>query len=402
MSLHVDVMRKIDYFLGVPLTFFATLVDRILPKRRSSQIRRVLFIELSEMGSAVLANPAMKKAQQKNCEIFFLIFARNKGSLALLGTVKEKNIFTLRDHSLFALVIDSMRFIFWSHAKRIDACIDLELFSRATVLLSFLSRSRYRVGFHQFHAEGLYRGNLLTHKVFYNSYLHITKNFLALVNSLFIDHLTLPLLKEPILEDEARLEQAIVSIQEIETVRTILTLTIIGYTPQIPIILLNPGVGDFLPQRKWPEEHFVELAKIILQDHPDHLILITGTTAEFATNQKFVEKINHPQVHNFSGKVSLKQLLALYHLSKVLVTSDSGPAHFSSLTPIASFVLYGPETPVLYGPLGRKSVTFYSGLTCSPCVSAMNHRKTPCLDNKCLQVISPRTVYEKMRPVLSS
>jgi len=38
-----------------------------------------------------------------------------------------------------------------------------------------------------------------------------------------------------------------------------------------------------------------------------------------------------------------------YNISAVLVTNDSGPAHFSAITPIRSIVLFGPETPRLYG-----------------------------------------------------
>ncbi|HFQ88757.1 MAG TPA: hypothetical protein ENK27_01660, partial [Desulfobulbus sp.] len=40
------------------------------------------------------------------------------------------------------------------------------------------------------------------------------------------------------------------------------------------------------------------------------------------------------------------------------------------------------------------------GLACSPCVSAANHRKTPCTDNRCLQAITVDQVFAAIRPVL--
>ena len=83
---------------------------------------------------------------------------------------------------------------------------------------------------------------------------------------------------------------------------------------------------------------------------------------------------------NFAGAMSQEQLPALYTLALLMVTNDSGPGHFAAVTRMPTFVLFGPETPALYGPLGNTTPIF-AGLACSPCVSAANHRKTPCVDN---------------------
>jgi ADP-heptose:LPS heptosyltransferase len=91
---------------------------------------------------------------------------------------------------------------------------------------------------------------------------------------------------------------------------------------------------------------------------------------------------------NLTGKTrTLRDVVALFNISKVLVTNDSGPAHFASLSPIQTVALFGPETPVLYGPLGTGVTSIYANYSCSPCVSAHNHRHTCCTDNKCLQII---------------
>ena len=78
-----------------------------------------------------------------------------------------------------------------------------------------------------------------------------------------------------------------------------------------------------------------------------------------------------------------------------MVTNDSGPGHFSSVTRLHTVVLFGPETPALYGSLG-KSIPITANLACSPCVSAANHRKTPCTDNACMRAIRVDDVLEKM------
>ena len=83
-----------------------------------------------------------------------------------------------------------------------------------------------------------------------------------------------------------------------------------------------------------------------------------------------------------------------------MLTNDSGPAHFAAVTSLKVFVLFGPETPHLYLPLGNAE-PFYLGLPCSPCVSAANHRKTTCITRPCITGIEPVVVLEKLSSYLS-
>jgi len=97
--------------------------------------------------------------------------------------------------------------------------------------------------------------------------------------------------------------------------------------------------------------------------------------------------------------MKFSELPALYGISEFMITNDSGPGHFSAVTNMKSYVFFGPETPALYGSLGNTRAIF-AGMACSPCVSASNHRKTACADNKCLQVIKPDHVMEIIKKEL--
>ncbi len=64
-GISVDAMRRIDRLAGVPLCFLATLAVKLRDlvwRRPPRPIRRILFIELSEMGSTILADPALRKS----------------------------------------------------------------------------------------------------------------------------------------------------------------------------------------------------------------------------------------------------------------------------------------------------------------------------------------------------
>ena len=52
--------------------------------------------------------------------------------------------------------------------------------------------------------------------------------------------------------------------------------------------------------------------------------------------------------------------------------------------------------------LSRNSHCFHLGLPCSPCLTAYNHRTSPCDgDNQCLKQITPEQVIAKAREMIA-
>ncbi len=406
MTISVNTMRAIDHWVGVPLCAIASplvaLIDGIknIFSRSPQTPKKLLFIELSEMGSAILVDPAMRNAQARGAELFFLIFKSNRASLTLLNTVKPENIFTIDSSSLGGLIKDTLRFLIVARAHRIDTVIDLELFSRFTALLTGLCGARRRVGYHIFHGEGLWRGFMLTRKVHYNPHIHITKNFLSLIHAAFAKEIEVPFSKIHIADSEVKLEQAVINPDVMKKVlsRIEQKASEAGITyshGKNRLILINPNASDLLPQRRWAQQRFSELIQAVNQRYPNDLILITGSPAEFVYVDKVRSVANVKNALNFAGQVTFSELPPLYTLSDVMVTNDSGPGHFSAVTPLRTVVLFGPETPALYGSVGN-SIAITANLACSPCVSAANHRKTPCHDNVCMQAITVAQVLDKV------
>jgi len=398
-------MRAIDRWVGVPLCFLLTLLFRLIGATAAPSLtpRRLLFIELSEMGSTILADPAMTKAVRLfGTETFFLIFRRNAPSLALLGTVPAANVFTLRDDNLLHLAADCLDFYRWARQRRIDTVIDLELFSRFTALLSGLSGARLRAGFHRFHNEGLYRGNLFTHRVAYNPHIHIAKNFIALVNALNAAEAEVPYSKTVITEDEIHLSPISIEAEAKDDMRRRILDACPAYDAgRHRLVLINPNASELLPQRRWPAENFARLARAVLATWDDVLILITGAPEEAPEAERLQAEVSHPRLVSFAGRQRLEELPRLYALSRLMITNDSGPGHFAAVTGLPVIVLFGPETPALYGPLGNAR-TMTAGLACSPCVSAANHRKTACSKPLCMSAITPEQVFAEVRTVLES
>ena len=402
--MQIDTMRRIDRWAGIPLTWLLTLLLRLRDAIKGCKTpppRHILLLELSEMGSTILADPAMRKLRDSlPCQLYFTIFRKNRASLDLLATVPAANVFTLREDNLFLLLLDTLRFLFWTRRHRIDTVIDLELFSRFTALLAGASGAANRVGFYNFHNEGLYRGEILTHKVWYNPHVHIAKNFLALANALLSPEPEVPFSKTVISDAELTLPVLSFSPQEQEAMHHLIRQQAPQYQhEEHRLVLINPNASELLPQRRWMPERYIALITKILEVDQDILVLITGAPGEREEAAAMCAAVGNNRCFNFAGATSLRQLPLLYSLAELMVTNDSGPGHFSSITAMPTFVLFGPETPALYGSLGN-STPVYAGLACSPCVSAANHRKTPCTDNVCLKAITVEQVFSLIEPLL--
>jgi len=403
--MNVDTMRKVDYFCGVPLCFAGTVVQKLFtllaPPRDAAPPRNILCIELSEMGSAILADPAMQKLKQAaGADLFFAIFKKNRPSLELLGTVPGENIYTIDESSVFSLVRDTAGFFLWTRRKRIDAVIDMEMFSRFSALLTGFSGARRRVGFHAFANEGLYRGGFLTHPVAYNPHQHMSKNFIALANALLSSRVEFPYSKTLISDDEVRLKKHPVSREDREAVEQKIRAACPVYDARAHrIVLFNTNASALLPMRRWPRENYIALARTVLEKYPDVIILLTGGEDDTEWLETIASAVRSERCVNFAARTRLTELPALYAASTFMLSNDSGPPHFASVTDMPLFVFFGPETPKLYLPLGN-ATPIYAGLACSPCVSAANHRKTVCRDNVCLQVISAAQVFDLLRPLL--
>jgi ADP-heptose:LPS heptosyltransferase len=101
-----------------------------------------------------------------------------------------------------------------------------------------------------------------------------------------------------------------------------------------------------------------------------------------------------------AGKTTLRELLVLYCLADMLVTNDSGPAHFAALTPIQVVTLFGPETPARFASRSPRSHVIWKDIHCSPCVDAYNNRLSTCRDNRCMQQIAADEVFDVVAGVL--
>ncbi len=395
--MNINSMRKIDKYIGVPICYLLSGINLLIKpfKRKPKKIEKVLFIQISEMGSAVSVAPSIIELKKRHpkAEIHYLMFKEMSEIVEIMGLIKKENIHTITNKSFFAMILDVLKATF--SLKKFDVIIDLELFSRFSSILSYMISAKDIIGFNKFHMEGLYRGNFQTKSMLYNHTKHIALNFLACVHAIDQPRTEIPLLKEKLeLKD---LYPPLISSDKLSKDNIIKKIKEINpeFDETKKLIILNPNGSMLLPLRRWPLTSYTELAKRIIKDTNAYIIL-TGIKSEEKDTKVISNTLNSKRCINLTGKTTIKELIDLYNLSDTLISNDSGPPNFAALTKIKVIVLFGPETPVCYLPRSRNITVLHSGLICSPCVSAYNHRKSPCNDNKCMKSITVDDVYNRL------
>ena len=390
-----NTMRRIDFWVGVPLCFVLTIgywLWRLLGLARSGEParpKRVVFIQLAEMGTMVVAYPAIRKIRElfPDATVHVLCFEQIRSSVEILDTIDPNHIITIDSRSAVSLVRDTIRWLWTARRRGIDTVINLEAFVRYSSLLTFLSGARTRVGFHRFNQEGLYTGDLLTHKVLYNAYVHAGHTFLDLVHALEAPDAEIPRVKRPLAGDQLTIPKLVTDAAAAQRVWSLLSARNPHVGPSHKLVVMNPNASKRFPMRRLPLDAYADLATRLLAD-PEVVLLITGVAEEGADARYICERVGSPRALDLTGATTLTDLLHLFNLAQVLITNDSGPAHFACLTNAHVVVFFGPELPDRYRPLSDRCDVIYGGYSCSPCVSPYNQRLTPCNNNLCLQSIS--------------
>ena len=395
-------MQAIDCRVGVPVCWVLTLLRRagnpgrfFIPgqSRADAPFTKVLFIKLAEQGSTVLAYDALKTAVERvgRENVYLMVFEENRFIVDLLELIPNENVLTVETELAFKMIASALRRLMQIRRLKIDACVDLEFFSRLAAAFAFLTGAKRRVGYHTYFGEGPYLGDLLTHRVLYNPHLHASTSFSSLVQALDADPAQFPAFaKAPPPSQAPPLFHP--DPGEVREIGEILGAQ--GAAPGGRLVIFNANASDLLPLRRWDGKNYVALAKRFLEKFSEIRIVFSGSKAESSEISALVREVGSSRCFCLAGRTTLRQLLVLYGLAEVLVTNDSGPAHFAMLTGIDAVTLFGPETPLLFAPPGPQSHAIHAGLACSPCINAYNNRQTACRDNICMKTITVGQVFE--------
>jgi len=166
-------------------------------------------------------------------------------------------------------------------------------------------------------------------------------------------------------------------------------------------VLMHPGSGTYSTARRWPLEFFGEVADQLWHERRLRTVVVGGAGEE-ALAAKLVAG-RDGWTSSVAGMTELPALAGLLSESILFVGNDGGVAQLAFLLCRPSVVIYGPTSPATWGPQSANARAVMLDLPCSPCFYRFKDLGTPkgCATRECLWSLRPDQVLEAIADVLS-
>jgi len=368
----------IDKWLGPVLCSALVGVKRLVRRPAAEppaeSVRRVAVLKLWGMGSIVLASPLLRELRRRypNAEIVFVTLAENEPILRCLPGI-DRTVTIDLSLGIPRFLLETLRTIAGIRRDRFDLLLDLEFFTRFSAIFAFLARAKRSYGFS---SKGSMRGQLHDAEVPFNTYHHVILNFLSLLNGKSV---------EPLPDFDIAGPEVLPRIIADDAGKSALARRLSAqpnWKDGRPLVAVNPNTGEMALERRWPQERILEFLKSLCTTHDTNVVL-TGSAGERPYVASLVDESGlGERVINLAGEIGIDELVALFDRSDVVVTNDSGPLHIASAVGASVVALFGPETPVLYGPLRsrpeQQHQVHYRRMSCSPCMFVHDNKVLSC------------------------
>jgi heptosyltransferase-2 len=137
-----------------------------------------------------------------------------------------------------------------------------------------------------------------------------------------------------------------------------------------PVLGLNPG-AEFGPAKRWLPARFADVAVRVHEEVPCRWLLLGGRAdwpiAAEIEQDLLRRGVGRDAVINVAGQTSLRELLGLLRLCRLLLTNDTGPMHLAAALGTPVVALFGSTSAELTGPLGTEHAILQHKVECNPC-----------------------------------
>ncbi len=387
--MNLRVVRWVDRYLGIPLVYLLFLLKKIsgrLPGATAAHdCRRILLIKFWGVGNVVMLLPAALAIKDKypHSRIDFLTLENNREVAQAAGIFDD--IHTLNIRSFSGFFSDYIKTVMSLKDKDYDLVVDFEQFARSSALFCGLIGGRGSVGFK---TKGQHRDLFYTKRVVYGGDIHVSKSFYSLAvvagapsrEEIGPVPLIVPVGRRQELENKLRGWN--ISGDEL-------------------LAVFHVGTSENFSLRRWMPEYFADLADRLISGFSAKIIL-TGLSVESALGSAVIKHMKCADAAvNACGEFDFGQFILLVSLSDLVVSADTAPVHLASSLSVPVVGLYGPNTPVLYGPWGDNGIWFYKNFKCSPCITNYNAKIHKCRhpegEGVCMRRISVEEVFSGIK-----
>lgn len=363
----IKFQKFVDKYLGgilCLLLWAIGLVFFFMPKRKS--IQKIAVIRLWAIGEALLTLPMIHELRKKYPKAEITLIARKRVLDVFYKNKDISNIILFEPNNLGNV---------FRNFKRFDVAIDTEPWLRISAILGFWLAPR-RIGF-----GGTMRSILYTDKVRFRDDQHAVLNFMDL--SAVIGAYSMP----------EKLVDLKYDSKNKENVENFLRKNKISGKDLI--IGVCPAGIETTASRAWPKDRFAKLADLLVKNFNAKIIMV-GSPKEKDYIDDVIGMMKSKALSS-AGIFSLKDLFYFTEICTIFISNDTGPMHIAAAQGCPTLGIFGPETPVKYGPYGPKNAYVYKKLDCSPCLVGWKGKVQECtrkdIKSLCMKKIEIDDVY---------
>jgi ADP-heptose:LPS heptosyltransferase len=378
----IEIFKKIDKVVGTPLCILLS-ISNIFRDKTIARPRRILIIKLVAIGDLVVILPTIKAIRNIFPEAWIGLMTTLRVKEIVEGCPFINEIIYYDIFGKHKGITGLMKFICALREKHIDTIIDMEHYYRITSIISYFIFPRNWLGF-----DLPYQGRkyLFSVKVPYHIDKHEVEAFFEFAKTLGVD------------TTKPELVEIWTSEKDKKYVDIFFEKNNINPTDEL-VIGIHPGTGMSAISRRWLPERFAILGDWLISEY-NAKIIFTGAASEVELVNSIVTLMKYKPVIA-TGKTTLKQLAEIGKRCKFFISVDTGPLHVVAAMKTPVIGLYGPNTPLKWGPYGKGHITIYKALSCSPCTKQYLGQVSKCKHPICMEQITVEDVRQAVKKMIA-
>lgn len=389
----LDFKQKVDRqlfgilaYLLDRLAFLLGKIIKIDHTINKENVKNVVIAKYLGLGSIVRSEVVINdiKMSFPQAKIHYLTSVKNKSIFDIIKNVD--NVLTIDDSGIMSMIVSTFKLVVSLISIKVDAFIDLEVYSRYSTCIAIMSCARNRYGFFRYDVH--WHIGIYTHMLYFNNSQNITDIYLQISNYLTSSNSYNKNIPKFLFNDKHK-----------EDINNYFNEVIGNKDNRDLYIGINANASELALERRYPPEYFCELIENLLNVKEKNIfIFLIGSPNEkkYLEDEIYNKLSNNKRNRVFltAGMFSLNSSIYLISKFDLFITTDSGPLHFAYAQNVNIISIWGPCSHLHYSlPNYDNDVAVNSNAYCSPCIHLTV--RPPCGGNNvCLKNLYPKIIYK--------
>ena len=355
-----SLSKKIDSLVGIPLLFALSGLAGGKQGKLPPHISKIAFIRIDSPKDTIITLSAVQgiKERYPKAETVFFTGKDNYEAACLIPCVDK--VVQLDSDNIgksVKLIKSSGTFEVW---------VDFGIRTRFEALMTFFAKAHYKVGFR---TDGEYR--------------HFSYDAVADISG-----------KKPLHDSYGEL---IKFIGAVPSLKTYLSLDNVRDN-KLVVLNMYPDKSEY-KRRSWNEENWKYLISRLSKK--GYRLAIIGSKLFIKEADEFIESLGTEcDVEYFVGRIEGREYISFLSKASLVISIDSWILHMACAVDTPVIGIYGPTSPSMYLPMGRKARYLACSRLCLGCQNIND--EAPCIEaeKNCIDEIEPSFVEQEALKLL--